>query len=349
MAEQKFNFYEYTTDKIRAEIQKAIEGDKILPWQRPYKTMGRLMNYNSKRPYRGWINQMVLHLAGYEQPYWATYRGWRETAYRQWAKKNGVKIEDADIKSACSKRGRFEKWVDWLARQTENTQAFFAAGGGGVHKDELQNSQKVFFWLVKPNDKHDESDPNSRAFFFIQKVYNVWNIEQCENVEPPDEGEFGDFEENEIAENIWSDWEDKPDIVYGSQCSYNRKDDVIGMVKEESFRSAEHFYAALFHEGAHATGHKSRLNRAELNDAKFGFGSDPYCKEELTAEMSAAILCGMCGMERETEPNTVAYLKGWYERLGADPKLLVSASTKAAKACDLILGVKYDNGDGDAE
>ena len=50
---------------------------------------------------------------------------------------------------------------------------------------------------------------------------------------------------------------------------------------------------------SHSTGHEKRLKRATL-DKHNGFGSDPYCKEELIAEMGAAFLCGQAEIVERT-------------------------------------------------
>jgi antirestriction protein ArdC len=41
------------------------------------------------------------------------------------------------------------------------------------------------------------------------------------------------------------------------------------------------------------------------------FGSDDYSKEELVAEIGAAFLCAMTGIERTTIKNNAAYIRGW--------------------------------------
>ena len=66
------------------------------------------------------------------------------------------------------------------------------------------------------------------------------------------------------------------------------------------------------------------------------FGSESYSKEELVAEMGAAMLCGLTGIGQATIGNTASYLKTWIERLKSDSKLLVSAASQAQKACDYI-------------
>jgi antirestriction protein ArdC len=73
-------------------------------------------------------------------------------------------------------------------------------------------------------------------------------------------------------------------------------------------------------------------------DNPVSFGSDSYSKEELIAEMTAAMLCGIAGIEQKTLENSAAYLKTWIARLKSDSRLLVSAASHAQKAADFIQG-----------
>jgi antirestriction protein ArdC len=67
------------------------------------------------------------------------------------------------------------------------------------------------------------------------------------------------------------------------------------------------------------------------------FGSDPYSKEELVAEMGAAMLCGVAAIESRTLDNSAAYLQTWINKLKSDSRLIVSAASQAQKAADYIL------------
>jgi antirestriction protein ArdC len=62
------------------------------------------------------------------------------------------------------------------------------------------------------------------------------------------------------------------------------------------------------------------------------FGSESYSREELIAEMGAAMLCGIAGIEQATVANSAAYLKSWIARLKADSRLVVQAASAAQKA-----------------
>jgi antirestriction protein ArdC len=55
------------------------------------------------------------------------------------------------------------------------------------------------------------------------------------------------------------------------------------------------------------------------------------------AEIGAAYLSGITGIERETLDNSAAYIKGWLGRLKNDNKLFVMASAYAQHAVDYIL------------
>ena len=112
----------------------------------------------------------------------------------------------------------------------------------------------------------------------------------------------------------------------------NSTDDL--MMKVE-FNSEEEYYSTLFHELAHSTGHDSRLAR-DIGHSQFG--SATYSKEELVAEMSSAMLCGIAGIENRTIDNSAAYIQSWLKVLKSDKKLLVSAGGQAQKACDMIAG-----------
>ena len=114
------------------------------------------------------------------------------------------------------------------------------------------------------------------------------------------------------------------------------------MPLRERFERAEAYYATIFHELCHASGHESRLNRVTLTE-KAGFGSNPYCKEELIAEMGAAFLCGQAEIAERTIDNSAAYLNGWLEQLRNDKTLIVQAAAQAQKAADFILGNGAEN------
>ena len=69
-----------------------------------------------------------------------------------------------------------------------------------------------------------------------------------------------------------------------------------------------------------------------------GFGSDPYCKEELIAELGSAFLCGHAEIVERTIDNSAAYLEGWLKQLQNDRTLIVSCGGAGAEGGGLHSG-----------
>ena len=100
--------------------------------------------------------------------------------------------------------------------------------------------------------------------------------------------------------------------------------------------STAEYYSTVFHELTHSTGHASRPNR--LTSPAF-FGSEAYSKEELVAEIGASALVNHVGLETSNSlRNNVAYIQNWLRVLKDDKRFIVSASGRAEKAVNLILG-----------
>jgi antirestriction protein ArdC len=122
-----------------------------------------------------------------------------------------------------------------------------------------------------------------------------------------------------------------------AQAFYSPHEDCVGMPERERFDGEASYFATLFHELIHATGSEKRLNRASLTERN-GFGSNPYCKEELIAELGSAFLCGYADIVDRTLDNSAAYLEGWLKQFQNDRTLIVYAAAQAQKAADFILG-----------
>jgi antirestriction protein ArdC len=116
------------------------------------------------------------------------------------------------------------------------------------------------------------------------------------------------------------------------------------MPRLEQFTDALSYYATQFHELGHATGHASRLKR----DFGKQFGDDLYSKEELVAELTAAMICALIGIDVQLD-NSAAYLKGWAERIKSDPRMFIVAAARAKNACNYILAIKESEESKDSE
>jgi antirestriction protein ArdC len=136
-----------------------------------------------------------------------------------------------------------------------------------------------------------------------------------------------------------------PIVKHGmAQAFYSPREDCVGMPERERFDDEASYFATLFHELIHATGSEKRLKRASLTERN-GFGSNPYCKEELIAELGSAFLCGYADIVDRTIDNSAAYVEGWLKQFQNDRTLIVYAAAQAQKAADFILGRTFAEGE----
>ena len=302
--------YEIVTNKIISAIEEAEKNGTKLPWEKE------------------WIRP--------------TYTGKK---IKIPADKNSVayngttgRIYSILNQMLCGKAGA------WLTfKQIENL-------GGHIIKGE-KASTVVYYEMKKYTDKTEDGEEKEKIIPFL-RYYNVFHISQTSGIDesklksPTDEIEMLEIENPEIkwspietAENIVTDYTTKNNVavnnVVGDRAFYSPAIDSITVPTKAQFKSAEGYYATLLHEVVHSTGHKSRLNRLTAS----GFGTPEYAKEELVAEIGSSVLCNMLKIATErTYNNNSAYIQSWLTALKNDKKLIVSASSKAEKAINLILG-----------
>jgi len=206
--------------------------------------------------------------------------------------------------------------------------------GGSVKKGE-HGFPVIYFQML---EKEDASKPRGKARIPLLRYYTVFNVGQCEGIEAPEVKLRPDVAPIEACERVVPYYPSPPHIVHGEpRAYYQPSTDRINLPERRLFDSAEEYYCTLFHELGHSTGHDKRLGRKGITDPVM-FGSHGYSKEELVAEMTAAFLCGHCGIENATLDNSAAYIAGWLRKLRDDRKLVIEAAAQAQKAADLILG-----------
>lgn len=205
--------------------------------------------------------------------------------------------------------------------------------GGHVRKGE--HATRVILWKPVRKRITGENGEEQDGSYLLLRDYAVFNAEQCEELPVLDIPER-EHTPVEAAELLVTGYGDRPPVHYGSgQASYSPFLDRIDMPKPERFESEAAFYSTQFHELVHSTGHENRLKRIETAL----FGSDPYAREELVAEMGAAMLCGLSGLANEDQ--SAAYISGWLKALSQDTRLVIQAAAKAQRAVDYMLGVTY--------
>lgn len=216
--------------------------------------------------------------------------------------------------------------------------------GGHIRKGE--HSEMVVFWKMYPiKEKQDDGTEIIKTIPLL-KYINVFHISQVDGVEPLKQKVTHDIEPIDKAEKILNDYWNRENItiehVKGDKAFYSPMFDMIQLPLFEQFKDANEYYSTAFHESVHSTMKTSRCNRQEDRKGKVvSFGSEEYSKEELVAEVGSAQLMNIVGIETtKSFRNSTAYIQSWLKVLRNDNKFIVSASSKAEKAVNYILGIQ---------
>ena len=179
----------------------------------------------------------------------------------------------------------------------------------------------------------DGDDPNAVPFL---KRFTVFNVDQCDGLPASTSAGIAPLPERELiphAENLirrtGADFR-----IGGNRAFYQTADDFIQVPPQPAFFQQIDYYRTCFHELGHWTGAKHRLAR----DHSGRFGSHPYAREELVAEMSSAFVCAALGITPTVRH--ADYLGNWLDVLKEDNRAIFRAASQASKAADFILAFR---------
>ena len=215
----------------------------------------------------------------------------------------------------------------------------WSALGGKIRKGEKQKI--VVFWKIIHKEVEDKEGNKKIVGIPFLQYYGVFHISQVDGVEPLNKDELKDVDPIPEADEIIDSYVKREGIKFqeiaSNEAYYSPLDDRVVVPMKSQFQNANEFYSTAFHELTHSTGHKTRLDRIHVGVA--AFGSEEYSKEELVAELGAAGMLNLLGIEiPETFKNSTAYIQSWIKALRNDKKMIVMASSKAEKAIAYILG-----------
>lgn len=323
-----------TFSELMIEKVKSIQQD----WKKPWFTqaMASAPRNLSFREYNG-SNSLMLSLKaekeGYELPIWATFD--------RVVSLNFSKGSDGKSKPVLGKDGKPLPHV-------------------GVNKGE--KSFPVFLTVFKcvdprtkesiPYTKFRELNEEERKRFNVyprQQVYNVFNISQTNikearpelyakleakcNPQMPERGEGKEYSfapmEKMIKDNLWI-CPIKP--TYGDDAYFSISMNEIVIPEKSQFLEGEAFYSNLFHEMAHSTGAENVLNRLKPSS----FSSSSYAREELVAELGAAVIASRYGMEKGLKNDSAAYLKSWLDSMHESPDFLKTVLLDVKRSTNII-------------
>ncbi len=220
--------------------------------------------------------------------------------------------------------------------------------GGKIQRG--QKGSLVVYWNIGEERTVRKPDGSSKKQTpFLLRYSTVFNLAQTEGIDIPARLLDEQRDNNPIAdcEAIVDGMPNRPGFEQSDKAWYRPSNDSVGMPARGLFHSSEEFYSTLFHELTHSTGHTSRVGREGIEQLNT-FGSESYSREELIAEMGAAMLCGVTGISPATLENSAAYLKTWIARLKSDSKLIVQAASAAQKAADYIRNMNANSSEREA-
>lgn len=290
-----------TRDYIINEFLDSLKRDEI-PWERGWKQIHHV-NAVSNYKYKG-INRFILSYVSaslkYNDPRWITFNQ---------VKENNWKLKDA--------KGKGVPIEFWSPYDTET-------------KKKLTNDEAEE--MLKDDSTRDRVK-------FICKVYYVFNASLVDGMPPYEQ------EEIEITNTAIQDFlsnyieNEKILILFANEAYYEPKKDEIYMPPRSSFKKESYYFDTFFHEIAHSTGSKKRLNR----DLSGVFGSTNYAKEELRAEIASSFITAELGLEISDENMNrhKAYIQSWISVLEKNPNELF----KAIQDADLITNYIKEKGD----
>lgn len=106
----------------------------------------------------------------------------------------------------------------------------------------------------------------------------------------------------------------------------------IGKTESDIYKDGMEYYSTALHEMTHSTGTAERLNR----NMEGRYGDPKYAKEELVAELSAAMVGNTMGFDKRITDNSAAYIDSWLRTLREEPRFIMSVMADVNKASNLI-------------
>lgn len=202
---------------------------------------------------------------------------------------------------------------------------------------------------IKYEDYKQLSDKERNEFsvFPKQHVYNVFNVDQTNMKETrPELYETYHKEAQGTLELSDKGMVSLPEIdamidkdlyvcpikpTAGNDAYYSVARDEIVIPEKAQFIDGESFYSNLLHEMSHASGSPDRLNRIKPEQDRAA-----YSREELVAELTAALVASRYGMAKHVKSDSAAYLKSWLGSLNENPEFIKTTLNDVKRSASFI-------------
>lgn len=251
----------------------------------------------------------------------------------RWVNPFGKKTQAHNLVSQKSYKGINQIMLNWSQYESTTWATYKQWSDNGCQVKRGQRATGIVFWQFI--EKVD-ADGKKKTIPMLRH-YSVFNAEQVDGYTAPAEPK-GTVDTLAIAETVFQSIGATIEHTTKAAAYYVPALDKIHMPVKAAFAdtptssATECYYSTLAHECVHWTGHKSRLDR-DLT----GFCDQDYAREELVAELGAAMLCASLRISNEPRPDHAHYLNSWIKRLRDHKREFVVAAGAAAKAVDFII------------
>ena len=321
-------FAELMIEKIRN-----LQEDWKKPWFSPQ--LAQMPKNLSGRNYNG-MNSIILMLMQEKN-------GWQTSRYATFDRIVGLNYtKDKDGKKAAVDADG-NKLPRVGINKGEKSTPVMLTTFTCVHKDTKEHIRYDDYRQLTQEER------NNYNVYPKQQVYNVFNIDQTnlKEARPEMYQKFRDEAEG-VSQHTTDDMVDFPALdamiekdlyvcpikpIHGDNAYYSVSKDEIVVPEKSQFIDGESFYSNLLHEMSHASGSANRLNRLVPNAT---FGSTEYAKEELVAELTAALVASQHGMEKHVKSDSAAYLKSWLNSLNEDPNFIKTSLMDVKRSASFI-------------
>lgn len=328
-------FAELMIDKI-----KSIQTD----WHKPWFCEGSLKwpKNLSGHEYNG-MNALGLMLHceknGYKIPVFCTFH--RVNGLNYSADKDGSK------KSLTDSNG--EKLPVVSVNKGEKAFPVMLTSLTVIHKETKEKIPYNEYQRLTDEEKKDYN------VYPKQNVYQVFNIDQTNMKETRPELYDKIAKENDMSQQDSVDkekfafpamdemikhnlWVCPIHLRHQDQAYYSPGRDEIVLPEKTQFKDGQSFYGTAFHEMVHSTGALWRLDRLKPGST---FGSAEYGREELVAELGAALVASRYGIVKNIKSDSAAYLKSWLQSLKESPDF-IKTTLQDVKRATSMLGQRID-------
>ncbi len=320
--------------ELMIEKISTLQGDWKKPWFSPQAA--QLPRNLSGRQYNG-MNSIILMLQQEKN-------GWNTSRYATFDRIMGLNYaQDKEGKRQPLTDENGEKLPMVSVKKGEKSTPVMLTTFTVVHSE---TKEKIKY------DDYRQMNEEERAKYNVYpklQVFNVFNLDQTNLKEArPEMYEKYASESQGLVEGSDKEMESFPAIdamidkdlwvcpikpVNGDSAYYSPSRDVIVIPEKKQFMDGESFYSNLLHEMSHSTGSQSRLDRLKPGQS---FGSKEYAREELVAELTAALVSSQYGMTKHVKSDSAAYLKSWLNNLQEDPSFIKSTLLDVKRSASFI-------------